>query len=166
MESYAQGCNQVAMEPLPVRKIVSGGQTGVDRAALNAAIALGWEHGGWCPAGRRAEDGPIPPQYQLQVTEAAQYHIRTRLNVLESHGTLILYRTELTGGTRLTQQLAQQHGRPCFIADLEQGVVLGEVAHWLRSEQVEVLNVAGPRESSSPGIQEEAEQLLLFLFAP
>jgi hypothetical protein len=151
---------------LPVRRIVSGGQTGVDRAALNAAIALGWEHGGWCPRGRRAEDGPIPLRYELSETDAAQYRIRTRQNVLDSQGTLILYRHELTGGSLLTEQLARRHGRAVLAVDLEQGVALGEIAGWLRTHQIEVLNVAGPRESSAPGIQEQAQQLLLFLFSP
>lgn len=154
------------MSNLPVRKIISGGQTGVDRAALNAAIALGWDHGGWCPRGRRAEDGPIPLQYDLTETESAEYHIRTLQNVLDSQATLLIHRGPLTGGTLLTQQLARREGRPCLAVDLEQGVVLGDVASWLREHRIEVLNIAGPRESSSPGIHAEAEQLLLYLFAP
>ena len=73
-----------------LRKIVSGGQSGVDRGALDAAIARGCNHGGWCPAGRRAEDGPIAERYQLRETEAAKYEVRTEQNVLDSDGTLIL----------------------------------------------------------------------------
>ena len=154
------------MSHLPVRRIISGGQTGVDRAALNAAIALDIPHGGWCPRGRRAEDGKISSRYELQETEEAEYHIRTERNVKESHGTLIISRGELTGGTLLTRQMALRHRRPCLCVDLDQGVVLGDVARGLREHEIAVLNVAGPRESSSAGIETEAEQLLLFLFAP
>jgi hypothetical protein len=154
------------MSQLPVRRIVSGGQTGVDRAALNVAIALGWEHGGWCPRGRRAEDGPIPPRYELEETDAVQYPIRTRQNVIDSDGTLIVYRHELTGGTLLTEQMARELDRPLLAVDLERGVALGDVAHWLQTHKIGVLNIAGPRESTAPGIAEQAEQLLLFLFSP
>ncbi|MBC7855224.1 MAG: hypothetical protein IAF94_17475, partial [Pirellulaceae bacterium] len=84
-----------------VRKIVSGGQTGVDRGALIAAIELGIEHGGYCPRGRLAEDGVIEARFQLTQTDSAAYHIRTEKNVVESSGTLIVYRGLLVGGTAL-----------------------------------------------------------------
>ena len=76
-------------------KIVSGGQTGVDRGALNAAIALGIEHGGWCPAGRVSEDGTIPSRYEMTETDSADYPTRTQQNVIDSDATLILYEQKL-----------------------------------------------------------------------
>lgn len=85
-----------------VRRIVSGGQTGVDRAALDVAMQLSIEHGGWCPRGRLAEDGTIPSRYDLRETRSAKYHVRTERNVVDSDATLILYRKSLTGGTLLT----------------------------------------------------------------
>ena len=86
-------------------RIVSGGQTGVDRAALDVAIAIGIEHGGWCPAGRLAEDGVVPPQYDLRETDSNEYPVRTELNVADSDATLILYEGKLKGGTLLTQKI-------------------------------------------------------------
>ena len=97
-------------------KIVSGGQTGVDRAALDFAIRHGFEHGGWCPQGRRAEDGVIPPVYRLQETGAADYDERTEKNVVDADATLIIAReTELTGGTAFTRDLALGHGGPLLV---------------------------------------------------
>ena len=93
-------------------KIISGGQTGVDRGALDAAISLGIPHGGWCPRGRLAEDGRIPDRYQLRETDSPDYPSRTEQNVLDSDATLILYRGRIAGGTEFTLRLAQQHGRP------------------------------------------------------
>jgi len=141
-------------------KIVSGGQTGVDRGALDAAVALGLAHGGWCPRGRLAEDGPIPERYQLVQTESAEYSVRTEQNVLDSDATLILYRGRLSGGTKLTLRLARRHGRPCKAIDLDAPCPIEEVRQWLQSEQVEILNVAGPRESSAIGIAQQAQQFL------
>jgi hypothetical protein len=144
---------------LVVEKIVSGGQTGVDRAALDAAMQLGLAHGGWCPRGRKAEDGRIPECYRLSETDSAQYHIRTRKNVHESDATLILCRGPLAGGTELTRQLALQHGRPCLVVDLREPNAAA-VKQWLAENSVKTLNVAGPRESQSPGIGGEARRFL------
>ena len=143
------------------RCIVSGGQTGVDRGALDAAIAAGIPHGGWCPRGRLAEDGPIAAQYQLRETRSAKYSIRTRKNVLDSDATLILCRGPLTGGTDLTYRLAQHHAKPCLVVDLQQDPDAAEVRRWIEAHRVGVLNVAGPRESSHPGIAEQAYRFLL-----
>ncbi|MFW5955765.1 MAG: putative molybdenum carrier protein, partial [Rhodothermales bacterium] len=95
-----------------LKKIISGGQTGVDRAALDASRSLGLELGGWCPAGRRAEDGPIDRSYPLKETEDADYATRTRKNVVDSDGTLIVSPGPLSGGTKLTRELAEGYGRP------------------------------------------------------
>src|SRR3989442_2721366 len=92
-------------------EIVSGGQTGVDRAALDTALALGLPCGGWCPRGRRAEDGPLPTRYPLRETPSSSYPERTVWNVRDSDGTLILHRGRLSGGTALTLRLVSRHGR-------------------------------------------------------
>ena len=141
-------------------KIVSGGQTGVDRAALDAAISLGIPHGGWCPRGRLAEDGRIPKRYRLRETGAADYSVRTERNVLDSDATLIVCRGRPSGGTKLTGDFARQHARPCMVVNLDNPPPVGEVARWLSAHKVEVLNIAGPRESQSPGIAETAERFI------
>jgi hypothetical protein len=146
---------------VPVERIVSGGQTGVDRAALDAAIALGIDHGGWCPVGRKAEDGTIPSHYRVQETASADYAERTEQNVLDSDATLILCRGEPTGGTALTARLADRNGRPSLLVDLEATPASGDVQRWLAENQVRVLNVAGPRESTAPGVAEQARAFLL-----
>ena len=150
----------------PVEKIISGGQTGVDRAGLDAALALGLAAGGWCPRGRRAEDGPIPGSYPLRETASAAYRVRTRLNVRDSDATLILCRGPLTGGTRLTADLARRLGRPLRTADLSRRVQAPAAAAWLERQGVRRLNIAGPRESQAPGIGAEARRFLLRVLAP
>ena len=111
-----------------------------------------------------AEDGRIADCYQLHQTPSSDYAERTEQNVLDSDGTLILYREALRGGTLLTQQLAQRHGKPCLAVDLDSPIAVAEVHDWLLSSRIEVLNVAGPRESQSPGIGQAAKQYLLELF--
>ena len=140
--------------------VVSGGQTGVDRAALDAAAALGVAVGGWCPRRRRAEDERVPNTYPLIETESRKYSVRTELNVRDSDGTLILVLDQITGGTGLTVGLAGQYGRPVHIVRLLQqasGSPSGRhssVDHveaavgWIADHRIRVLNVAGPRASS------------------
>jgi len=147
-------------------KIISGGQTGVDRGALKAAMTLGIPHGGWCPRGRLAEDGVIPACYELSETDSPEYLVRTERNVLESDATLILSRGALSGGTELTARLARQYRRPLMVIDLAQPPQRQEVRGWLREHEVRTVNVAGPRESQCPGIAAEAEAFLRELFAP
>lgn len=147
-----------------LQRIVSGGQTGVDRGALDAAISLGIEHGGWCPRGRLAEDGRVPDMYELVEMNSREYPPRTEQNVIDSDATLILYRGRLSGGTNFTVQMAQKHSRPCLLVDLDIGQDVNEVRAWLRENGVDVLNVAGPRESSSRGIGREAREYLLVVF--
>ncbi|MEO8495820.1 MAG: putative molybdenum carrier protein [Planctomycetota bacterium] len=146
-----------------VRRIVSGGQTGVDRGALDAAIFLGIEHGGWCPRGRLAEDGPIPSRYGLAETDSAKYPVRTQQNVIDSDGTLILYASELQGGTSLTLRLAREHDKPCLAIDLAAPIDYDSTRRWIADYAIEVLNVAGPRESSSSGIADAARSFLVQL---
>jgi hypothetical protein len=148
-----------SIDRTPVRRIVSGGQTGVDRAALDVARELGLAHGGWCPRGRKAEDGPIDRCYNLRETRSAKYHVRTRHNVLDSDGTLILYRGEMTGGTELTLRYALEHHRPYLAVDLA-SADLEAIRGWLIENEIETLNVAGPRESTAPGAYEEARSAL------
>ncbi len=141
-------------------KIISGGQTGVDRGALDAAIALGIAHGGWCPRGRLAEDGRVPDRYQLRETDSPEYQMRTEQNVVDSNATLILCRGPVSGGTELTLHLAEQHRRPCLVVDLDDPQSPEGIHDWLRRHRVEILNVAGPRESQSPGIAARASRFI------
>ena len=143
-----------------VAKIVSGGQTGVDRAALDAARELGIPHGGWCPAGRRAEDGPLPAAYRLRETNSAGYAQRTRWNVRDSDGTLVLLRGRARGGSALTLVVAEKLRMPAFTFDLGAAADPEPIQEWLRAHAIASLNVAGPRESESPGIYEAATALL------
>jgi hypothetical protein len=148
-----------------VEKIISGGQTGVDRAALDVALAMGIDCGGWCPKGRRAEDGHIPSRYPLSETASAMYSSRTRRNVRDSDATLIVSSGEPRGGTLLTQRTAAGLGKPCLWVDLDAPLPLGEIRGWLAKHAVRILNVAGPRESQSPGITLSATRLLHELLA-
>ena len=147
-----------------VTRIVSGGQTGVDQGALDAAIWLGIEHGGWCPKGRRSEAGRIPERFVLQESEARDYSVRTEQNVVDSDGTLILFRDELTGGTAFTARMAKRHGKPCFQVDLTEVHDHDSVRAWIIKSEIRTLNVAGPRASSQNGITEEARQFVVDLF--
>jgi hypothetical protein len=148
-----------------IRRLVSGGQTGVDRAALDIAIELGIEHGGWCPRGRRAEDGPLDERYLLTETKSANYAVRTERNVIDSDATLILYRKPLSSGTRLTLRLAQKHERDYLLVEIGDDAdgSADEVIRWINSIssiEAKTLNVAGPRESSRPTIYEHARAVL------
>ncbi len=138
-----------------VARVVSGGQTGVDRAALDAAIALGIPCGGWCPRGRRAEGAPIPDLYPLRETPTAAYPERTAWNVRDSDGTLVLTRGAPKGGTALTVALARRAGKPVLVVDLSRDAP-EEAASWLERERIGTLNVAGPRESEAPGVHDDA----------
>ena len=149
-----------AVPGLGVERVVSGGQTGVDRAALDVALELGLPAGGWCPKGRRAEDGCIPDRYPLHETPSGDYPQRTEWNVRDSDGTLILYRAPLKGGSALTRRLAARLGRPCLALDLTKGRGHDALLQFVVGNRIRVLNVAGPRESEAPGIHEEARALL------
>jgi len=152
--------------PEPVRfcrHIVSGGQTGADRGALDFAIAHGFTHGGWAPQGREAEDGKIALKYQLVELDHGGYRQRTRRNVLDSDGTLIVNCGELDGGTLATQVFAQRLKKPCLVVQLDLGVtanVVVQVLEWVRQYEIKTLNVAGPRESKRPGIYRLTRELL------
>lgn len=159
--------------------IVSGGQTGADRGALDAAIHLGLDYGGWAPAGFRAEDGRIPEIYASKMREAVDtgepgrnLALRTRLNVQDSDATLLVtFDERLTGGTKLTANVCKQQRKNCQCLVLPargktritDGVKDALLA-WIRNNHIEVLNVAGPRESKEPGIHAATRDALVWIF--
>ena len=143
-----------------IQRIISGGQTGADRAALDWAIANNIQQGDWCPAGRRAEDGVIPDLYCLRETPQRDYRQRTKWNVRDSDATLIITPTaELTGGSLFTQEWAQKISRPCLHV-----FRCNEWPEWIRiffeTNSIAILNVAGPRSSGAPGIEQFVHEVL------
>ena len=141
-------------------KIISGGQTGVDRGALDAAIAHGLEHGGSCPRGRRAEDGRIPERYELEEHSSDKYPPRTAKNICDADATLIITpERRPRGGTRLTAKIAHERGKPWLAVHISDEHV-ERAARWISTIKPEVLNVAGPRESRHPGIQDRTAAFL------
>lgn len=148
-----------------ITKIISWGQTGADRAGLDFAIEQGIPHGGWCPKGRKAEDGVIPECYDLQEMPTSAYPPRTEKNVIESDGTLIITKNrKATGGSGLTISLAVKHKKPWIhiaLDDFESMKPAGPIlAQWLAQKSIRVLNVAGSRESTCPGIHDKTVDLL------
>lgn len=141
-------------------RVVSGGQTGVDRAALDVALEKGLPRGGWCPKGRRAEDGALDPRYPLIETPSEEYFQRTEWNIRDSDGTLVLTRGTPTEGTAFTVEIAQKLRRPCLVLDVAEAPSASDVKAWVASHNVRVLNVAGPRESKCPGIYAQAAEFL------
>lgn len=142
------------MTMILVEKIVSGGQTGVDRAALDWAILRGIEHGGWCPKGRLAEDGPIAAKYHLSETPSSEYAVRTEWNVRDADATLIVSLGEsIQGGTELTRRLAMAYDKPLIHVSTDLGVDLSakRLQQFLSRHDVRILNIAGPRALEEPG---------------
>jgi hypothetical protein len=148
-----------------ISRIVSGGQTGADIGALDAAIHCELPHNGWCPKGRKQERGKtIPAQYQLKEMNTSDYLKRTEANVVDSDATLILTFGPLTGGSKATMEFAKKHGKPCLHIDIEKysrDDVVDLVYRWFEGDISKptppskcVLNVAGNRESKAPGIQQ------------
>ncbi len=138
-----------------LQKIVSGGQTGADRAALDWAIAQGIPHGGWCPRGRLAEDGAIPARYHLTETPSSDSAERTEWNVRDSAGTVIFsVAPTLAGGSKLTAELAQRYHKPCLHLSHERhgAAAAGLLHEFLVQHGIKVLNVAGPRQSQEPEV--------------
>lgn len=143
-----------------LQKIVSGAQTGVDRAALDAALELSIPCGGWCPADRSAEDGTISTRYPVQALSSGGRRKRTEWNVRDSDGTLILVKGSLTGGSLLTHNLADKYGRPCLVVELDGTSTSHDVVKWITHRRIQTLNVAGPSESRCPGIYGHAFRFL------
>lgn len=145
---------------MAIEKIISGGQAGVDRAALDAARAADVPVGGWCPRGRRAEDGAIPNKYPLSETPSADYAQRTAWNVRDSDGTLIIAPGDLAGGTALTREEAERQGRPYLHVDPSDADAVSTIRMWIGEENIQVLNVAGPRVSEVEGIYATARSIV------
>ncbi len=148
-----------------VKKFLSGGQTGVDRAALDVALALALPCGGWCPKGRKAEDGPLSFRYPLLETPSEDYAQRTEWNVRDADGTLVLTRGAPSEGTAYTVQVAERLKKPVLVLDLLQDPSEEAVRVWVVRHHIQVLNVAGPRESKCPGIAEQARTFLHNMFS-
>ena len=132
-------------------KIISGGQTGVDRSALDAAIELGIKHGGFCPKGRRSEDGIIPSKYIMSETETDDYSERTLRNVQFSDGTLILHKGKIIGGTALTEKFCFLEKKTVLTVNIldEFAVIRLNFNTWVKKNTISILNIAGPRESEA-----------------
>lgn len=146
-----------------IRKIISGGQTGVDRAALDFAIDNNIPHGGWAPKGRLAEDGSLSAKYSLAETASNRYEERTRKNIIDSDGTLIISQGMLTGGSALTLKLAAKYQRPVLHVDLsvlDISKAAEKIRQWIDEYKIAVINVAGPRASGNPMIYELTSRLL------
>jgi hypothetical protein len=146
-----------------LRMLVSGGQTGADRAALDWAIDHGITHGGWCPSGRRAEDGRIDERYALKETKNHNYIQRTEWNVRDSDGTVVFtLERRLRGGSRHTVEFAKKYKKPCLV--LTRTLPLAENVEKLRDfiaeHQIRVLNVAGSRTSEEPGVDDFVRTVL------
>lgn len=141
-------------------KIISGGQTGVDRAALDFALKNNIECGGWCPKGRKAEDGKISLTYPLIETGSSNYTVRTEMNIDDSEATLILYLDKFDPGTTLTRKLCKELKKPFWIQKLDKQIDLKEFKPWLSKNKVQTLNFAGPRESFANGIYESTMKFL------
>lgn len=131
-----------------ITKIISGGQTGADRAALDFAIANNIPYGGWLPKGRKTEDGTLDLKYRLQEMPTTDYPKRTEKNVLDADGTVIVSHGFLTGGSALTTEFAKKHKKPWIHIDLTE-LAIKEASQrldsWLTRHEIKVLNVAGPR---------------------
>lgn len=146
-----------------IKKIISGGQTGADRAALDVAIALGIPHGGWVPKGRITEKGPLPEKYRLQEMATDSYPKRTEQNVMDSDGTLIIARGKLTGGADYTRQMTLKHKKQLLGIDLDQTDLYNAaslVASWIKMRRITILNVAGPRASKDQQIYSDVINIL------
>lgn len=148
--------------------IISGGQTGVDRAALDAAISCGIPHGGFVPKGRLAEDGKLPVKYKVKEMDSKDYADRTRANVDWADATLVIFRGRLMGGTLLTWEYAKNRGRLVKLIDLKMmgpATAIEKITMWVKEIGPTRLNIAGPRESTHPGIYQETLPILKAAFS-
>lgn len=149
-----------------VKTVISGGQTGADRAGLDVAEGFGLHRGGWCPKGRRAEDGPIPASYPLKATPSEDYQERTRWNVRDSDGTLVLVCAKVGRGSKLTVETAKTLRKPHLLVDLAKDPDPAAVRRWIARHEIAVLNVAGSRETKSRPIYERARSFLRDVLGP
>jgi hypothetical protein len=152
---------------MQIVKIISGGQTGADQAALDAAMELGIDHGGWISKGRLTEDGPLPETYNLEETSTGSDSGSSERNVLDSGGTVVITRGPPSGGSKLTVALAHRHGRPCLHLDLQRVHPLkasSKLYQWILAHGVQVLNVAGSRIAEDRAIYNDVYQVIWGLF--
>jgi hypothetical protein len=146
-----------------LKKIISGGQTGVDQGALDAAIKYNFPHGGWLPKGRLTEHGPLPERYDLHEMPTKSYSQRTEKNILISDGTVIISHGKLTGDSALTRNLARKHNRPFLHIDLKVTpafIAASEINTWIIEHGIEILNVAGSRASKNPDIYQDTMYII------
>jgi len=146
-----------------IKKIISGGQTGADQAALDVAIKLDIPHGGWIPKGRKTEDGTLPGKYKLKEMPTGSYPERTEQNVIDSDGTVIISHGKLTGGSKLTDKLAEKHYRPCLHIDLNKTATFMAaliINTWIDLHKIKTLNIAGPRASKDPKIYQKVSYII------
>jgi len=146
-----------------IKKIISGGQTGADRAALDVALKFNIPHGGWIPKGRITEEGALPHKYRLQEMPTGSYDARTEQNVIDSDGTLIIARGQLTGGSDYTRKMTLKHKKQLLGIDLTQidhHDAAALAAAWIRMQRIELLNVAGPRASKDPAIYSDVFKII------
>ena len=147
-------------------KIISGGQTGVDRAALDAALESGASAGGWCPEGRKAEDGPIAEKYPLQELPDGSYKKRTLKNVQDSDATVIIYFESISGGTEETLLYCHNEKKPYLLidgSDITQDRASKRIKHFIDENQISLLNVAGPRASKEIRGYEYTKQVITLM---
>ena len=151
---------------MKLSKIISGGQTGVDRAALDAAMILNIPNGGFCPKGRRAEDGIIPDIYNLDETLSFEYAERTKKNVQHSQGTLILFWDTIKNGSLTTLEYSRVLDKPHFIVDMKKTpkYQIKKIDRWIKNNQIKILNIAGPRENEA-NVYKEANNFLINLLS-
>ena len=148
---------------MSIKKIISGGQTGADQAALDVAIKYGIDHGGWISRGRKTENGPLPAKYNLTEMKSRRYKKRTRQNVIDSDGTIILSHGELTGGSQYTLKMAKKHKKPFIYFDLNETPAyqaISDIHLWIKKNQIETLNVAGKRASKDPKIYDVTQLIV------
>ena len=146
-----------------INKIISGGQTGADQAALDVAIKLGISHGGWIPKGRITENGVLDDKYKLKEMDTTSYNRRTEQNVVDSNGTLIISHGKLTGGSDYTRDMALHHNRPVLHIDLNETIIFQaakRIRSWIAEHRIRILNVAGPRASKDPDIYRSTTDVL------
>ena len=147
-----------------IKKIISGGQTGADQAALDAAIKAKIPHGGWIPQGRLTESGRLPVRYHLQEMPTTSYSARTEQNVIDSDGTLIISNGPLSGGSEYTREMALKHRKTILHINLSQTMepdAVESIRVWITKHKILTLNVAGPRASQDPLIYENVLSLIL-----
>jgi hypothetical protein len=152
-----------------IKKVVSGGQTGADQAALDVAMEMGIRHGGWIVKGRKTEAGTLPRKYRLKETNSIDYDQRTELNVVDSDGTVIFSHGSLKGGSARTLMLAKKHNKSCLHIDLNElskYEAVEIIERWIDARKIEVLNVAGSRASEDGRIYEDVKDVLRSLFYP